>query len=138
MDMSSSSTWGGGSRVLLTPGLLREMMAVFGEVEVPDYVLEDMVAAAVGHSEEGNGRLYLTKSTFLRALTADVQLFNPNVNDSDSTHFNDALNATKPWDLKEDGEPSTVAFKSVYTAANIDNNADTYRSTGWFTLVWAR
>lgn len=140
MDVSSSSAGGGSGRVLVTPELLREIMAIFGEVEVSDEMLEGMVAAAAGGTNQKNGQFYLTKSSFLRALTGDVQLFNPNVNESDTTHFDDARIAAKKRDpsITEKEDSSMVVFTSVYTAANIDNNADTYRSTGWFTLVWTR
>lgn len=118
-------------------------MELFGECNLPDSILQEMITAASGNTnQKAPHHFYMTKASFLQALTADTQLLSTNVEESKSTHFDDARKTREMkrlGDDKKEGDASSESahpFLQLYTASNIDNNADTYRSTAWFVFVW--
>ena len=161
--------------IWMTAELLRDTFEIFGEFGLTEPLLHEMMNMAVsagaemdtfGKVGDDQGKFYLTKSSFLAALTADVQLYNPNIDTTESTHFADARSArndkifggaTRQGSVMVDKsmrnsttgggmlaaaqaetaeKSNAYPFDLIYTASNIDNSADTYRSTMWFTLVW--
>lgn len=145
--------------VLVTMDFLREIMDMFGEFNLPDEILQEMIDTASGNKNQNPPQFYMTKASFLQAMTADTQLWKTSVDHNMSTHYDDArlardaklLLAPEPSDEPvEDPAPrkssddkdkngvtnSALPFEKMYTASNIDNSADTYRSTVWFALVW--
>jgi hypothetical protein len=85
--------------IILTSKILRQILEAFGEFDVPNDVLEEMIQAAKETSTGGNrevedspDEVFLNQATFLNALTADTQLYDPFIIDhSCSTLFKDAL-----------------------------------------------
>lgn len=64
---------------------MKEILEYYGELQIPDKVLEELVEAAGGDGVE------LNPETMLKALTSDVQLYNLEWENSVSTHFRDAM-----------------------------------------------
>jgi hypothetical protein len=150
--------------IWLSVDIMREILETFGEYGIPTDLIEDMVEVArsgldMTSEEMGNtDQVFLDAAIFLHVLTADTQLYNPaEIDCSRSTHFDDARVAREFQQQALYGRfaartrrrsslvranktvgtnPNSLPFEKLYTAANIDNNADTYRSTTWFTLVW--
>ncbi|CAB9525693.1 expressed unknown protein [Seminavis robusta] len=141
VDVQGSDTDEG---VLVTPEFLGEILDCFGEFSVSKDVLNEMVQAASGDDNQNNEpQFYLTKASFLQALTADTQMFDPNLDETLNTHFEEAQLAHEKTIASggktmqdEYGPEEEPVFKTVYMADNVDSTADSYRSTLWFVLAW--
>lgn len=81
--------------VVMTPAVLRQALEVFGEYNVPDEVLDEMILQAqTDRGSMNQVEVFFDKSAFLQALTADTQLYNPErIDTTESTHFDDARKA---------------------------------------------
>ena len=156
-----------GTRI--TPKLIQHMFDAYGEYSVPDDILEEMVEAAapsdaVADDDElqdsspillktrpkggdTGTKVFWTKTSFQRALTADVQLYNPDWEEDQTTHLQDAQQSAAPSPPitmrgTRGRQPESPAGDRVtmeddfFTAPTIDQSADQYRSVTWTLLLW--
>lgn len=145
-----------GTRI--TSKLIQHMFDAYGEYYVPDDVLDEMVEQAALHNADGGTdgnnesfqksqpillktrqkddgpKVFWTKDSFQRALTADVQLYNPEWEDEQTTHLEDVRSVPQK---KERAKGDRIKFEDdFYTAQNVDQGADQYRSVTWTLLLW--
>jgi len=83
-------------------------------------------------------KIFFNKHTFHRALTADIQIYDPKVHFRNTTHYEDALNSKIPkGTLAELASKRDIDYEQdFYTAPSIDQAADQYRSYTWMVLLW--
>ncbi|CAB9513803.1 expressed unknown protein [Seminavis robusta] len=85
---------------------------------------------------DGAPRVMLNKDSFLRALTYDVQLYDPEEMEASitTTHLQDAQNANRN---NGSGDSDKSSMEDDFTTmAQVDQAADNYRSILWFVLLW--
>lgn len=147
-DTTGSSRW-----KALTPDLLRQIFAAYGEAELAadDDLLRDMVRAASGDSDE----CQLDVDAFARALTSDVLLYDVANEIRHSTSYEDVFikqQNSKPFRSIGDTEVASAYtteelqerlalshdVEKRFTAPSIDVTAGTYRSKTLMVLVWVR
>jgi hypothetical protein len=130
--------------VELTPDLLRQILISMGEEHWRDEILEQMIEAARGGQGNNNGAgaaVVLDTESFLRALTADIRLYDERAELNATTHFTD-VNATIAPPSAVNSSPSSdpsaapALKRAFFTASSIDYTADTYASLTWAVLVW--
>ena len=131
--------------------VVQQLLLTFGEEYWPEDVIEQMVAQAsgimTGNSEslQSAAPPVLDRDTFLKALTADLDLYDERLETQLSTHFDDANHETASnsterslaeASVKTKQSASTPALERIFTASSIDYTADTYASFSWAIFVW--
>jgi hypothetical protein len=143
---------------LLTKTLLRQILCAYGE----DALAEDdeLINQMMKQSGALHNRVLLDASTFLKALTADVQDFDVNNKDKLTTFFDDIMGSsnnnnesgsnmndsshqkrrnpakTMHW-IDSLPKCSDSFVSTTFTAPHIDNTADTFRSRPLVIWQWA-
>jgi hypothetical protein len=139
---------------VLDKGFMRLIVESYGELDASDELIEEMVR----HGTEGvGGQVILNIDTFIRALTCDIEKYNPEFEERWSTHYEDVFGYQAPptkivtvgrdardaYDPKkmversmEDGPRKQRTVKHVFTAPGLDHTADTYRSQTYAVLLW--
>jgi hypothetical protein len=142
----------------LSKQLLVDMFDGYGESNVPDELLHEMVAVAGGEGAT------LDSDAFLGALTSDISQYEPGWETKISTHYADVLKGEHFAMGRQDSmlrQASGLAMKKkltrdvddteepkidgamiekvhkVFAFSSIDHVADTYRSQTFTTLLWA-
>lgn len=132
----------------LSAEVIRTILTAFGEDHWSDDVVEQMLAQASDSKKEIP---ILDGKTFLKAMTADTKVYNPDWEDSPTTIWNDVNSNPKPEQRKSskksrrftnlrntmlstEGVPPKLC--RFYTADSIDYTADSYMSFSWAILVW--
>lgn len=149
----------------LTKTLVKQILQAYGEEALAedDELVEEMLEQAGKQSRQDRAGLLLNTETFCRALTHDVQQFDIDNKNKISTSFDDVFgNGTPPQSAEEEQEQTEptqdvsrfkhyktitpTAFKREtkiddislkYTAAQIDNAADTFRSKALVVFQWS-
>jgi len=149
-----------GSRMpkRLTRTLIKQILQAYGETalsEDDDLVQQMLEHAGASSSQDG---VLLDVKAFCRALTSDVQEFDVENKDKLSTNFDDVMFSTNRSDQvhaepeqthatmlqRTQSQTPTVFNKTVtvddvplmYTAPQVDNAADTFRSKPLTVLMW--
>ena len=125
----------------LTPDLLRCLLEAYGETNVEESIVEEMVALA---SEDEDRKTFWNPSTFIRALTADIQHYDPenNYNSYDTsaiptTHYEDAMEISSGQQRRRRGGQATeVPTDQVNVFPHLEQAADGHRSQAWTVLLW--
>jgi len=145
----------------LTVDVMRQILKSFGEDHWPDDVVKAMVEQAgskarttsldvIDADDEAVTEIpVLDGRTLLRALTADTQAYDVDVEDIPTTMFEDVnmmnrnLNDSSSRSVHQFDDDGSVEGKRpppslhrVYTADSIDFTADSYVSFSWTILVW--
>jgi hypothetical protein len=124
----------------LTKELLKQILVFYGEIDMADDddLMNEMIAAAYGgESQDIEGKqLMLDKYTFARALTADVELYNIENENSVTTNFYDVYGSNVPQSSEEGEDDSVQRANTVWTFPSIDYTADTFRSKSFVILLW--
>ena len=123
----------------ITKDVLRKILSCFNEVW-SDEVLETMLRVASG--PPGSPRKFvrearipatprLNRATLVRVLTEDLAAYDVDLDNTKASPWAEATSSG-------DGETGQYAsdLERIYTASNIDANAQTYKSTGWHIWVW--
>lgn len=137
---------------VLEKDFMRQIVESYGELDVSDELIEAMIQHAGGGIE---GKVVLNMETFVRALTDDVQKYNPESEERWSTHYEDVFGYQAPptkvvivgqdagvdkigkgMNTLEDGPQKQRTITHVYTAPAWDHTADTYRSQTYTILLW--
>jgi hypothetical protein len=140
--------------------LLKKILLAYGETELAsdDELIGKMIANAVGEStseekddENQNASVALfDASTFAKALTSDVKLYNVANEVSLSSNHQDVFLAKDKTPASSDDKEQehisdnkeqeqslfvqSIPLTLIYTAPAIDTTAGTYRSKGWYPL----
>ena len=142
-----------GTRI--TSKLIQHMFDAYGEHSVPEDILDEMVeqaaAPTVGKDDDpfqssqprlktrqkkrdDQVQVFWNKTSFQRALTADVQLYKPDWEAEQTTHYQDARSAQL---TKGRSQGDRIKLEDdFYTAPTVDQGADQYRSVIWTLLLW--
>ena len=137
---------------VLEKDFMRQIVESYGELDVSDDLIEAMIRHAGGGVE---GKVVLNMETFVRALTYDVEKYNPESENRWSTHYEDVFGYQAPptkvvivgqdegvdmnrkgMNTLEDGPQKQRTITHVYTAPAWDHTADTYRSQTYTILLW--
>jgi len=145
LEMMLHDVTGSRAPKRLTRTLIKQILQAYGETALSedDGLVQQMLEQAGASSSQD--RVLLNLTSFCRALTSDVQGFDVGNKDKLSTNFDDVLFS----DVQEYAEPEmlvpTVFNKNTtvkgvdlkYTAPQVDNVADTYRSKPLIVFMWA-
>lgn len=111
------------------------MLEFYGEVNVPQKAIDDMLYAA-GAKEEADGelRVKFTPEALQRATTRDVMKYNPSWDHSATTHFDDVFYGTK-LHFATQGDNSVEDVNDTYSSKAGSQPKMTVRffALGWFT-----
>ena len=144
----------------LTRTLIKQILQAYGETALceNDELVQQMLDQAGASIGE---RVLLNAETFCRALTQDVQAFNVENKDKQSTNFDDAMfgdsirqidhptdqihaeQAKSRLERRKSTVPTLFNEKTmvddvplIYTAPHLDNTADTFRSRPLVVFQW--
>jgi hypothetical protein len=140
---------------VLDKRFMRKIIKSYGELHASDELIEQMVRHASGGAA---GDVVLNIDTFFRALTGDIERYNPAFEERWSTHYEDVFEYQAPSSaivtVGQDAgavykDPTTMekslvdgypvkqrTIKHVYTAPALDHTADTYRSQTYTIFLW--
>jgi hypothetical protein len=140
---------------VLDKGFMRQIIESYGELDASDELIEQMVRHASG---DAAGDVVLNIDTFIRALTSDIEKYNPEFEERWSTHYEDVFGYQAPPSkivtVGQDAgavytDPKTMdqsmvdgssvkqrTVKHIYTAPALDHTADTYRSQTYTIFLW--
>jgi len=119
----------------ITKDVLKQMLACF-DLVWSDAVLDSMLQAAI---DACGTTPPLDRLTLLKVLTDDLGALNVNLGDTKASLFEEAATSSVIVSLSDQGKLSTEkerTLERIYTAGNIDANADTYKSNAWHILAW--
>jgi len=148
----------------LTSTLIRQIFQAYGEEALCEN--DDLVRSMLGQAGADNGgRVMLDAETFCKVLTADIQEYDIKSKDKLSTNYNDVMTGNDYAESLKETTAHTVGSKSnhtqrqnnitqrtdstkairedaydvptVYTAPQVDNTADTFRSRPLVIFGWA-
>jgi hypothetical protein len=133
----------------LTTDVIHQLLISLGEEYWTDDVIEQMVHLAKGgggtssNDDDDEEPPLLNADTFLRALTADLGMYDSRTELRVTTHYADVNAAPAPTkseatasSLSSPSPSSPPPLERVFTASSIDYTADTYASLTWAVLVW--
>jgi len=129
--------------VVLDKAFMIRVLERYGEDDIPDEVIEEMLQAA-GASE---GKLLFDDQMLAQATTGDVHQVELEWEGSATTHYDDALDGTALDANLEDNDPDEEIQKSefdehsdqikrIFTFPTIDYVAENYRSKGFNVVLW--
>lgn len=123
----------------VTKDVLRKILSCFNEVW-SDEVLETMLRVASGPPDSSHKFVReakipatprLNRATLVRVLTEDLTAYDVDLDNTKASPWAEAASS-------EVGENEQYAsdLEQIYTASNIDANAQTYKSESWHIWVW--
>ena len=142
-DILSDTTDGASSTStppLITPHLLRRIFVQYDELELVknDKLIEEMIEVA----SSGKPGATLDVAAFARALSTDVQLYNP----ENETRYTEIITDVFPDGIKNDSEEDDEAdgavgdrkksIQKVYTLPHMDYTADTFVHSLHVSMLW--
>jgi hypothetical protein len=157
-EITSDLQTNGIEELVLSKKLIMKLLDGYGESNVPDDLIDEMLDVA-----GGDGAI-LNSESFLRALTSDITQYDNTWETKLSTHYSDVLEDAEiavgrpdsmlrevsllagkkaPADDFDDMEVSKIdgALKEktnkVLSFSGIDHIADTYRSQTFAIIIWA-
>lgn len=137
----------------LTKELLRKIFIIYGEINVEDEVLEEMLTAPFikkDQNENNMRELLLDRDTFASALTYDLHAYNHKLETKKSSYNQDFLSMARAdnksisqtssnemdLNMKDHEEKQYGPFQPIYTASNVDLNADRMQSDNFLIFFY--
>lgn len=133
-----------GKHVVLNREMMREIMEFYGEEDVKDEIIDDMLRAAGADPKEDTNFDY---RNLLAATTGDIQQVQLDWDSTITTHYDDVLDGTTLDTNLEDNDPDEEISKSqfdnagkqvqrIFTFPTIDFVAENYRSKSFNIILW--
>lgn len=118
---------------LLTPHLLRQIFVQYDELDLlkDDKLIDEMIAVA----SSGKPGASLDVEAFARALSTDVNLYNP----ENETRYTEVLTDVFPNGVQEDDKTKAVGDTSldkVKTLSHMDFTSDTFVHSLHVSMLW--
>jgi hypothetical protein len=129
---------------VLNRDTMREIMEFYGEEDVNDEIIDEMLRAAGADPKDDTNFDY---RALLAATTADIQQVKLDWDSTITTHYDDVLDGTTLDTNLEDNDPDEEISKSqfdnagkqvqrIFTFPTIDFVAENYRSKSFMVLLW--
>lgn len=133
-----------GKHVVLNREMMREIMEFYGEEDVSDEIIDDMLLAAGADPKEDTDFDY---RALVAATTSDIQQVQLDWDSTITTHYDDVLDGTTLDTNLEDNDPDEELAKShfdtagkqverIFTFPTIDFVAENYRSKSFNIILW--
>jgi hypothetical protein len=130
--------------MLLDRALMTKIMQTYGEDDVSEKVIDEMLKAA-GVVEDN--QIEFDYNVLVNATTGDILQYNPEWETRTTTHYDDVLDGTALDANLEDNDPDEELSKSkfdeagdkikrVFTFPTIDFVAENYRSKTFNIFLW--
>jgi hypothetical protein len=140
----SDVTGNTSEQLMLNRDMMREIMEFYGEEDVNDEIIDEMLWAAGADPKEDTNFDY---RALLAGTTGDIQQVKLDWDSTITTHYDDVLDGTTLDTNLEDNDPDEEIFKSqfdnagkqvqrIFTFPTIDFVAENYRSKSFNIILW--
>jgi hypothetical protein len=144
LKMIMSDVTGSTEPVPLDRQMMLKIMSTYGEDDVPEAVVDEMLKAA--GVEEGGTTMFDYK-VLVNATTSDIQQYDLEWESRETTYYDDVLDGTVLDANLEDNDPDEELTKSnfddaldkisrLFTLPTIDSVAENYRSKTFNSFLW--